>query len=67
LRTLGTAMEFGVNNVGTGNEDGRPSGLSDYDQVVLKSTLSGVGDAILVSPGCCDLLFKDGFETIQGD
>jgi len=65
LRTLGSTMEFGVGDVGTGNEDGRPSGLSDYDQVVLRSTLSGIGDVILVSPPCCNLMFKDGFESVQ--
>ena len=63
-RTLLAPFEFGVRNVGTGNQDGRPSSVSNTDRVVLKSTLSGGLDAILVSPSCCYLIFRDSFEAL---
>jgi hypothetical protein len=66
VRTLGN-FSFGINDTGSGNQDGRPSALSDYDQAVFKSTLSGGLDAILVSPHCCDRIFKDGFEDPEFD
>jgi hypothetical protein len=65
-RTLGAPIEFGVRNVGTGNQDGRPSSVSNRDQAVLKAALlPGALEAILASPSCCGLIFKDGFEAVS--
>ncbi len=58
---LGSFLDFGISEDGSGNEDGNPSALSDNDQVVFRTTIDGVR-AILITPGRGDLLFSDGFE-----
>jgi hypothetical protein len=61
-RTLGPVLDFGVGDNGSGNQDGAPSALSDNDQLVFSTLLDGGAEAILVSPGRTDLIFRDGFE-----
>ena len=63
LATLGLFLDFGIGENGSGNQDGNPSAISDNDQVVFKTTLDGV-DAIVITLGRGDIIFKDSLEDL---
>lgn len=61
--TLGPFLDFGIGENGSGNQDGNPSAISDNDQVIFKTTLDGV-DAIVITLGRGDIIFKDSLEDL---
>jgi hypothetical protein len=62
--TLGPFLEFGLGENGSGNQDGNPSAISGFDQVIFNATVDGV-DAILLTPGKGGHFFWDGFEDLK--
>jgi hypothetical protein len=63
--TLGAFVDLGIGENGSGNEDGNPSAVSDDDEVVFNTTITGNIDAILITPGrSSDHFFKDGYENL---
>ncbi len=63
---LGPFIEFGMDENGSGNQDGNPSAMSDNNQVVFNTTVSVTTgpftDVILITKGRGSFIFGDSFE-----